>query len=100
MELVTGKKPVQPEFGENKDMVCWVHNKMRSKDNVIDLVDRNISDESKRDAVEVLTIALRCTMRFPAQRPSMRMVVHKLENVEPRAPGDITNEDDINIVKD
>lgn len=83
MELITGKKPVEPEFGENKDIVSWVHDEMRSKGNVVGLVDPSISNESKRDAAKVMIVAIRCTMRFPAQRPSMRIVVQMLEQIEP-----------------
>lgn len=100
MELVTGKKPVEPEFGENKDIVFWVHDEMKSKGNVISLVDSYISDESKEDAAKVLNIAIHCTMRFPAQRPSMRMVVHLLEQVEPHSPFDIVIDNDTQYVKD
>ncbi|XP_076954878.1 receptor-like protein kinase 7 [Bidens hawaiensis] len=97
MELVTRKKPVEPEFGENKDIVYWVNDEMRKNDDVIGLVDPNIPDESKRDAVKVLTIAIRCTMRFPAQRPSMKIVVQMLEHIEPSSPIGIVID---NIVKD
>ncbi|KAK1417580.1 hypothetical protein QVD17_26709 [Tagetes erecta] len=83
MELMTGKKPVEPEFGENKDIVSWIHDEIRSKGNVVGLVDPSIPDEAKRDAAKVLTIAIRCTMRFPAQRPSMRIIVQMLEQIEP-----------------
>lgn len=83
MELVTGKRPVEPEFGESKDIVHWVCNSMRSKDRAIDLVDSTISKGFKEDAAKVLRIALHCTMKTPAIRPSMRMVVQMLEETEP-----------------
>ncbi|XP_071736927.1 receptor-like protein kinase 7 [Rutidosis leptorrhynchoides] len=89
MELVTGKKPMEPEFGENKDIVYWVHNEMRSKDDVVALVDPSILKESKEEAVKVLSIAVRCTMKLPALRPSMRMVVKMLEEIEPSSLTDI-----------
>lgn len=99
MELVTGKKPVQPEFGENKDIVRWVHDEMRSNDNRIALVDPNILEEFKGHAADALTIAIRCTMTIPALRPSMKMVVQMLEKIEPYSPIDIMIENDINVVK-
>ncbi|KAI3715893.1 hypothetical protein L6452_22882 [Arctium lappa] len=99
MELVTGKKPVQTEFGENNDIVCWVHNEMRRNDNPITLVDLNVSDDWKEDAVEMLMIAIRCTMKIPAMRPSMRMVVQMLERIEPRSPIDVVIDNDIHIDK-
>ncbi|XP_059653121.1 receptor-like protein kinase 7 [Cornus florida] len=83
MELVTGKRPVEPEFGENKDIVQWVCSKMRSQDSLLDLVDSSLSQAMKEDAVKVLRIAAHCTAKIPAVRPSMRMVVKMLEEAEP-----------------
>lgn len=82
MELVTGKKPVEPEFGENMDIVYWVHNEMRRKDDVIALIDPSLPKDVKEEAVKVLSIAARCTIKLPALRPSMRMVVKMLEEIE------------------
>ncbi|GJX23870.1 receptor-like protein kinase HAIKU2 [Tanacetum coccineum] len=89
MELATGKKPMEPEFGENKDIVHWVHNEMRKKDNMYALVDPSISKDAKEDALKVLSIAARCTMKIPTLRPSMRMVVKMLEEIEPTSLTDI-----------
>lgn len=83
MELVTGKRPTEPEFGENKDIVQWVCSAMRNNSNTIDLVDSNISKEFKEDASKVLRIAIHCTMKISTIRPSMRMVVQMLEEVAP-----------------
>ncbi|MCD9559017.1 Receptor-like protein kinase 7 [Datura stramonium] len=83
MELVTGKKPVDAEYGENHDIVQWVCSQIRNKISMIDLVDPSIFEGFKEDAVEVLRIAVHCTARTPALRPSMRMVVHMLEEAEP-----------------
>ncbi|KAI8028098.1 Receptor-like protein kinase HAIKU2, partial [Camellia lanceoleosa] len=73
IELVTGKRPVEPKFGENKDIVQWVCGEMRSKGGSIHLVDAAISEAMKEDAARVLRIAVHCTMKTPALRPSMRM---------------------------
>ncbi|CAK9315675.1 unnamed protein product [Citrullus colocynthis] len=84
MELVTGKQPNEPEFGENKDIVQWAHSRMiELKGNLKDMVDPSISEAQVEDAVKVLRIALRCTAKIPSTRPSMRMVVHMLEEAEP-----------------
>lgn len=88
MELVTGRKPTEPEFGE-KDLVQWVCDAMmRNEERAIYLVDSTISDSSKEDAAKVLTIAIRCTIKIPTLRPSMKMVVHMLEDVEPCSSGE------------
>ncbi|KAJ4833981.1 Receptor-like protein kinase 7 [Turnera subulata] len=83
LELVTGKRPVEPEFGENKDIVHWVCSKLGGKDSMLDIVDSSIAETSKEDALNVLRIAIHCTAKMPALRPSMRMVVHMLEEAEP-----------------
>ncbi|KAK9073979.1 hypothetical protein SSX86_006574 [Deinandra increscens subsp. villosa] len=83
MELVTGKKAIEPEFGENKDIVYWVHNEMKTKEDVTVLVDPSLSKNVVEVAVHMLSIAVHCTMELPSLRPSMRMVVKMLEEIEP-----------------
>ncbi|KAE8719178.1 Receptor-like protein kinase HAIKU2 [Hibiscus syriacus] len=83
MELVTGKRPVEPEFEENKDIVHWIYTKLRTKETLAEVVDSNISTASKEDAIKVLRIAVHCTARIPTHRPSMRKVVQMLEEAEP-----------------
>ncbi|KAJ6310341.1 hypothetical protein OIU76_015132 [Salix suchowensis] len=61
----------------------WELSKLESKESVIEVVDSNISEVFKGDAMKMLRIAIHCTSRIPALRPSMRMVVHMLEEVEP-----------------
>lgn len=83
MELVTGKKPVETEFGENKDIVNWVCSNIRSRESALELVDTNIANHYKDDAMKVLRIATLCTAKIPSSRPSMRTVVKMLEEAEP-----------------
>ncbi|KAF1882391.1 hypothetical protein Lal_00039039 [Lupinus albus] len=92
MELVTGKRPVEAEFGENKDIVYWVCNNMcRKKENdIVELVDSTITKHFKEDAMKVLRIATLCTAKIPSSRPSMRMVVQMLEETEPCTLSNVT----------
>ncbi|CAM8998941.1 unnamed protein product [Rhodiola kirilowii] len=83
MELVTGKRPIEPEFGENKDIVSWVCSSMKNKESVMSLVDSRFPDVLKEEAVKVLRIAVICTARLPSMRPTMRSVVQMLEEAEP-----------------
>ncbi|XP_027338531.1 receptor-like protein kinase 7 [Abrus precatorius] len=83
MELVTGKRPIEPEFGENKDIVFWVCSNIRSKENALELVDPALAKHFKEDAMKVLRIATLCTAKIPASRPSMRMLVQMLEDADP-----------------
>lgn len=83
MELVTGKRPIEPEYGENRDIVNWVCSNFSSKKSVISLVDSRIPEVFKEDAAEILRISVLCTARQPSQRPTMRSVVQMLGEAEP-----------------
>ncbi|KAL5559887.1 hypothetical protein UlMin_036098 [Ulmus minor] len=83
MELVTGKRPIEPEFGENKDIVSWVCSMLKSKEIVLSLVDSDIPEALKEEAIKLLKIAVLCTARLPELRPTMRSVVQMLEEAEP-----------------
>lgn len=83
MELVTGKKPIEAEFGDSKDIVNWVSNNLKSKDSVMEILDKKIGEMYKDDAIKILRIAILCTARLPALRPTMRSVVQMIEDAEP-----------------
>ncbi|XP_022136101.1 receptor-like protein kinase HAIKU2 [Momordica charantia] len=83
MELVSGKKAIDAEFGENKDIVEWVSNNLKSRESVLSLVDSRIPDAFKEDVIKVLRIAILCTGRSPTVRPTMRSVVQMLEEARP-----------------
>lgn len=83
MELVTGKRPIEPEFGDNKDIVSWVCSKLNNKESVLSLVDSSIPEPLKEETIKVLKIAILCTSRLPTLRPTMRSVVQMLEEAEP-----------------
>lgn len=83
MELVSGKRAIEPEYGDNNDIVDWVSSKLKTKQSVLSIVDSRIPEAFKEDAVNVLRIAILCTARLPAMRPAMRSVVQMLEAAEP-----------------
>ncbi|KAL8128973.1 hypothetical protein V2J09_018128 [Rumex salicifolius] len=83
MELVTGKRPIEAEYGESKDIVSWVSGNLNSKESVVSMVDTSIPEPLKEDAIKVLKIAILCTTRLPDLRPSMRTVVQMLEDADP-----------------
>ncbi|CAH9060171.1 unnamed protein product [Cuscuta europaea] len=81
LELVTGRLPVDPEFGE-KDLVKWVcttldHDEEAGLDQVI---DRKLDFcNFKEEICKVLNIGLLCSSTLPINRPSMRRVVKMLQ---------------------
>ncbi|XP_019153206.1 PREDICTED: receptor-like protein kinase HAIKU2 [Ipomoea nil] len=83
MELVSGKKPIEAEYGENNDIVSWVSTKLKSKESILSMVDSAIQEPFKEDAIKVLRIAILCTAALPNSRPTMRRVVQMLEDAEP-----------------
>ncbi|CAN7040058.1 unnamed protein product [Brassica oleracea var. botrytis] len=83
MELVTGKKPIEAEFGESKDIVNWVSNNLKSKESVMEIVDKKIGEMYREDAIKMLRVAILCTARQPGLRPTMRSVVQMIEDAEP-----------------
>ncbi|KAJ9166413.1 hypothetical protein P3X46_021175 [Hevea brasiliensis] len=83
IELVSGKRPIEPEYGDNKDIVDWVSSNLKSKQTLFSIVDSRIPEVFKQDAVKVLRIAILCTARLPSLRPTMRSVVQMLGEAEP-----------------
>lgn len=96
MELITGKRPNDSSFGENKDIVKWVtetvlspspergsRNMGGSKDYIMSqIVDPrlNLATCDYEEVEKVLNVALLCTSAFPINRPSMRRVVELLKD--------------------
>ncbi|VFQ86800.1 unnamed protein product [Cuscuta campestris] len=83
MELVSGKKPIEAEYGENNDIVSWVSGNLKSKETIMSLVDPEIPEHHKEDAIKVLRIAILCTNALPNSRPTMKRVVQLLKDAEP-----------------
>lgn len=79
LELVTGKRPVDPEYGE-KDLVKWVCTTIDQK-GLDHVLDPKLDSCFKEEMSKVLNIGLVCTSPLPINRPSMRRVVKMLQEV-------------------
>ncbi|XP_061353616.1 receptor-like protein kinase HSL1 [Gastrolobium bilobum] len=79
LELVTGRRPVDPEFGE-KDLVKWVCTTLDQK-GVDHVLDSRLDSCFKEEICKVFNIGLLCTSPLPINRPSMRRVVKMLQEV-------------------
>ncbi|MQM12320.1 hypothetical protein Taro_045238 [Colocasia esculenta] len=87
MELLTGKRPIEPEFGEYQDIVGWVREKLGSRRGAEEVLDPDVGGHCKHvqeEMVLVLRIAVLCTARSPKDRPSMRDVLTMLGEAKPR----------------
>ncbi|XP_028792338.1 receptor protein-tyrosine kinase CEPR1-like [Neltuma alba] len=83
MELITGKKPVEAEFGENRNIVYWVSNKVDSKEGINEIIDERLSGLFREEIIQVIRIAIKCTYKSPANRPTMKEVVQRLIEADP-----------------
>ena len=86
MELITGRRAVEAEFGEGQDIVGWVRDKIRIN-TVEEHLDPNVGGRCahvREEMLLVLRIAVLCTARAPRDRPSMRDVITMLGEAKPR----------------
>ena len=83
MELITGKKPVEAEFGENKNIIYWISTKVDTKEGAIGILDKRLSGLFKDEMIKVLRLAILCTCRSATLRPTMNEVVQLLIKADP-----------------
>lgn len=81
LELVTGKLPNDPEFGE-KDLVKWVCATLEQK-GMDHVFDPKLNVCFREEMSKVINIGLVCVSALPINRPSMRRVVKMLQDVSP-----------------
>ncbi|CAO2205722.1 unnamed protein product [Urochloa humidicola] len=86
LEILTGRRPVEPEYGEGSSIVDWARRKVAGgggggAGEVVDaaLWEGEAGGEGREEMAAALRVALRCTSRSPQERPSMRDVVSMLE---------------------
>lgn len=87
LELLTGRRPVEPDFGDALNIVEWVKSKIQSTEGIKEVLDQNVGascSSVQEEMMLVLRVALLCTSRSPGDRPSMRDVVTMLQEAKPR----------------
>ena len=87
MEIISGKRSVDAEFGDGNSIVDWVRSKIKTKDGINDILDKNAGASIasvREEMMQMLRIALLCTSQNPADRPSMRDVVLMLQAAKPK----------------
>ncbi|TVU43361.1 hypothetical protein EJB05_09825, partial [Eragrostis curvula] len=87
LELLTGRRPVEPEYGEGSSIVDWVRRKVAGggEGGLRDVMAAGWADqtgEARDEMVLTLRVALLCTSRSPQERPSMRDVVSMLQEAK------------------
>ncbi|KAL3531184.1 hypothetical protein ACH5RR_010506 [Cinchona calisaya] len=86
MELLTGKRPLDPEFGESVEIVEWIRIKIRDHKSLVTALDPSVgnTEHVQEEMLLVLRIAILCTAKLPKDRPSMRDVLTMLGEAKPR----------------
>ena len=89
LEILTGRRAVEAEYGEGSSIVDRVRCKVASGGGVRDVVGaaawahrRGSGEEAREEMALALRVALRCTSRSPQERPSMREVVSMLQEAK------------------
>lgn len=103
LELVTGKRPLEAEFGESVDLVEWVRSKMRNNIPVEAALDTNVGNckHVQEEMLLVMRIAILCTAKLPKDRPSMKDVLTMLGEAKPRRKSNsISNSNGNDVNKD
>lgn len=84
LELVTGRRPIEEDYGEGKDIVYWVSTNLSGRENVVKILDDKVANESVQDdMIKVLKVAVLCTTKLPSLRPTMRDVIKMLTDADP-----------------
>ncbi|KAG4980270.1 hypothetical protein JHK85_034228 [Glycine max] len=79
LELVTGRPPIDPEYGES-DLVKWVSS-MLEHEGLDHVIDPTLDSKYREEISKVLSVGLHCTSSIPITRPTMRNVVKMLQEV-------------------
>ncbi|OIW08345.1 hypothetical protein TanjilG_03021 [Lupinus angustifolius] len=77
LELVTGKPPTDPEYGES-NLVKWASSTLEQK-GLNYVIDPTLDSKYTEVISKVLSVGLICTSSLPITRPTMRRVVKMLQ---------------------
>lgn len=84
LEIITGKRPVDPSFPEGQHLVKWVRDGLKSKRDVADIVDQKLQSHLPtrvEEMVQALGVALLCSSHRAEDRPTMKDVVALLKEI-------------------
>ncbi|MCO5596055.1 hypothetical protein L7F22_050112 [Adiantum nelumboides] len=94
LELVTGRRPIEPEYAECVDIARWVRKQMLSKEGMLEVVDGRmglgITSKQMQEVFLLLSVALRCLADTPDHRPTMREVVQLISDISKAREHQIT----------
>ena len=85
LEILTGRRSVEAEYGEGSNIVDWARRKVAAGGGTLsDVTEQSVSEPAREEMALVLRVALLCTSRCPQDRPSMREVLSMLQEARPK----------------
>ncbi|KAK3033485.1 hypothetical protein RJ639_032714 [Escallonia herrerae] len=94
LEIITGKKPVDPSFAhDGQHVIQWVRDHLKSQKDPVDIIDLKLQghpDTQIQEMLQSLGISLLCTSNRAEDRPTMKDVVALLREIrhEPQPGSD------------
>lgn len=85
LEIITGKKPVDPSFPDGQHVIQWVRDHLKSKKDPVDILDPKLQgnpDTQIQEMLQALGISLLCTSNRADDRPTMKDVAALLREIQ------------------
>lgn len=90
LEIITGKKPVDPSFPEGQHVIQWVREHLKSKKDPVEILDQKLQghqDTQIQEMLQALGISLLCTSNRADDRPTMKDVAALLREIRHEPAG-------------
>lgn len=91
LEIITGKKPVDPSFPDGQHVIQWVRDHLKAKNDPVDILDPKLQghpDIQIQEMLQALGISLLCTSTRADDRPSMKDVAVLLKEIRQDQPNE------------
>jgi serine/threonine protein kinase len=85
LEIITGKKPVDPSFREDQHVIEWVREHLKSKKDPVEILDPKLQghpDTQIQEMLQGIGISLLCTSNRAEDRPTMKDVAALLREIQ------------------
>ncbi|XP_048445427.1 LRR receptor-like serine/threonine-protein kinase RGI3 [Pyrus x bretschneideri] len=84
LEIITGKRPVDPSFTDGQHVIQWVRDHLKSKKDPVEILDPKLQgypDTQIQEMLQALGISLLCTSNRAEDRPTMKDVAALLREI-------------------
>jgi serine/threonine protein kinase len=89
LEIITGKRPVDPSFTDGQHVIQWVRDHLKSKKDPVEILDQKLQgypDTQIQEMLQALGISLLCTSNRAEDRPTMKDVAALLREIRHDQP--------------